>query len=335
VAEESRSLYRLLSGDAEGWAEVSGALRHHSQGRSDLPAVGDWVLSTPLADTGQRAAIRRVLTRRTKFSRLQAPRDRPHSLAAVEQVVAANIDVVLLVTSLNQDFSLRRLERYLVLAWESGARPVVVLNKADLCDDPTPWRRNAESAALGVPVLVTSAVRGDGLEELRNLVRTSGTSALLGSSGVGKSTLINTLLREERLAAAPVREGDDRGRHTTTARQLLLVPGGGVVIDTPGMRELQLWDSGDGLEHAFADVEALAAGCRFADCRHEAEPGCAVRSAVAGGILGQDRLDSYFKLKREERFLETKTDLAARSERDRFWKQVARAQRQAYRQRGH
>jgi len=247
--------------------------------------------------------------------------------SAEEQVVAANIDTVLLVTSLNRDLNLRRVERYLALTWESGAQAIIVLNKADLCPDPEAWRHEMASASQGVPVFVTSAMSGDGMAALTEIIRTGGTSAFLGSSGVGKSTLINALLGDGRQDVKPIRGRDGRGRHTTTSRQLFRVPDGGIVIDTPGLRELQLWDAEDGLEHAFADIEALADGCRFRDCSHAGEPGCAVASAVEGGQLTPGRLASYHRLQREGRYLESRLDEGARSERTRKAKQIVRAVR--------
>jgi ribosome biogenesis GTPase len=213
-----------------------------------------------------------------------------------EQIVAANIDVVFIVTSLNAELNPRRLERYLTLAWESGARPVVVLSKADCCADPVPLVEQAQTVALDVPVLLTSAKTGLGIEALRALLGNHQTGALLGSSGVGKSTLINALIGWERQDTGEIREADDRGRHTTTRRELVSVPGGGLLIDTPGMRELQLNEAGHGLLSAFDDIDALAAGCTFGDCRHGAEPGCAVQAALAEGRLAVERLASYHKL---------------------------------------
>jgi ribosome biogenesis GTPase len=320
VAEEGRGVYRLYGESGEWLAELAGRLRFETTERADLPAVGDWVLVRPPQGSG-RALIQHVLERRSRFSRKVAGN------RVDEQVVAANIDTVFLVTSLNREFNLRRMERYLTLVWESGARPVVVLNKADLIDNPAEWRHQAESVAMGVPIYVTSALRGQGLEELRTEIRPGTTTALLGSSGVGKSTLINALLGKERLRTAAVREDDDRGRHATTSRQLLLVPGGGLLVDTPGMRELQLWDSAEGLEHAFADVEALAMQCHFRDCHHESEPNCAVRLAIAAGALEATRLESYHKLQREQRFLDRKRDAGLQAEERRKWKPIHKAMR--------
>ena len=310
-----RGVYRLSTVVDEWTAVLPGRLRHRTRSRAELPTVGDWVLASS-------QTIQRVLTRRSAFSRGMAGR------AAAEQILAANIDTVLLVTSLNRDFNLRRVERYLALAWESGANPVIVLSKADLCSDPEASERAVSSCAQGVPVVVVSALRGDCMTDLHRIVREGGTTALLGSSGVGKSTLINTLLGDSRQPVREIREDDDRGRHATTSRELFLVPGGGIIIDTPGMREVQLWDAERGLERAFADVEELAGHCRFRDCSHVQEPGCAVADAVAEGRLDAARLESYRRLQREERFLESLVDDGARADRHRREKQGSKAIRQ-------
>jgi ribosome biogenesis GTPase len=326
VVWEGREQYRLSTGEAEWRADLAGRIRHRAASRADLPAIGDWVLAA-LRPDDRSATIQRVLARRSRFSRAAAGRP------TGEQVVAANVDVVLLVTSLNRDFNLRRIERYLSLAWDSGATPVVVLNKADLCPDPESWRHDMASAALAVPVLVTSALRGDGMAALMDVVRSAGTTALLGSSGVGKSTLINALVGEERQSVRPIREHDERGRHGTTSRQLICLTGGGILIDTPGMRELQLWDAENGLEHAFGDVETLASACRFRDCSHGGEPGCAVTAAVERGEIAADRLASYQRLQREDDFVRSRHDGAARSERTRKVKQLSKAAKRFYKMR--
>jgi ribosome biogenesis GTPase len=296
VVWQGRGEYQLSTGSAAWRARLAGRLRHHNESRAELPTVGDWVLAID-------GTIVRLLRRRSAFSRVSAGR------AGAEQIVAANIDTVLVVTSCNRDFNLRRIERYLALAWESGANPVIVVNKSDLVDDADSWKSRAEASALGVPVLVTSTVRGDGLPALVRMVASGGTTALLGSSGVGKSSLVNALLGDARQAVLNIREDDDRGRHSTTARELFVLPRGGVLIDTPGMRELQLWDAEDGLDRAYADIAALAERCRFRDCSHRREPDCAVLAAVQSGFLDQARLDSFQRLKREERYLRERDDV--------------------------
>jgi ribosome biogenesis GTPase len=326
VAEESRGLYRLYSELGESWGELSGKLRHAAAERADLPAVGDWLLAQ-VRQGENRATIHRVLARRTKFSRKTAGKK------TEEQIVAANIDTLLLVSSLNREFNPRRLERYLSLAWESGARPILILNKSDALEDAASLLADAESASPGVPVLLTSALRGDGLDKLQQIVREGGTTALLGSSGVGKSTLINAVLGEDRQFTRPVRETDDRGRHSTTSRQLIPVPGGGVLIDTPGMRELQLWESSEGLERTFAEVQDLAPQCKFRDCRHQSEPGCAVRAAAEMGDLDSERLANYHKLEREEQFLAAKQDAALRADRTKAVRRLMKGVNRMYRER--
>jgi ribosome biogenesis GTPase len=335
VAEENRGLYRILCRQGELQAELSGKMRHVTESRDGLPAVGDWVLTQTRPGEG-RGTIQRVLRRKGKFSRKVAGRK------TEEQIVAANVDVVFLVSSLNREFSARRMERYLTLAWDSGAKPVIVLNKADLCEDAEELRSQTEAVAMGARVVLTSATRGDGIEEMRALLRGGGegeqscvTAALLGSSGVGKSSLINALLGSVRLATQAVRDGDDRGRHTTTSRQLLLVPSGGVLIDTPGMRELQLWDAADGIGRTFGDIQELAASCKFRDCRHQGEPGCAVRAAVDRKILDAARVENFHKLEREERFLEAKQDTSVRSQRTKELRKLMRGVNRFYRERGH
>jgi len=283
-------------------AELAGRLRHGDE----HPAVGDWV-AVALRPSEGRATIHAVLPRRSAFTRKVAWAE------TKPQVVAANVDVVFVVCGLDANYNVRRIERYLTLAWESGAQPVVLLTKADLCDDVDPRVYEVESIAFGVPVHAVSAPHGDGLETVRSYVPAGRTAALLGSSGVGKSTLVNALVGEELLATQGLRD-DGRGRHTTSHRQLVPLPEGGLVLDTPGMRELQLWDADEGMQAAFADVDALAAQCRFADCAHREEPGCAVRAALAGGTLDVERFESWGKLQRELERLARKQDARARSE---------------------
>lgn len=312
VSEQHRGAYVVLAEPGELRAEAAGRLSHEASGFGDLPAVGDWVALAVRPDEGA-ATIQAVLPRRTKFSRKVA------WSATEEQIVAANVDTVFLLSSLNEDLNLRRLERYLTLGWESGARPVIVLTKRDL--DPN-WERRVlevEAVAFGVPVHAISNVTGEGLDAVRAYVEPGKTIALLGSSGVGKSTLVNTLVGEEILAVQEIRESDGEGRHTTTHRQLVPLPGGGLVLDTPGMRELQLWESAEGLGETFADIEELSAECRFNDCAHVTEPGCAIRAALADGTLAHDRWESYGKLQRELAHLERRLDKRAQAEERKRW----------------
>jgi ribosome biogenesis GTPase / thiamine phosphate phosphatase len=306
VAVEHRGAYVLYAKAGEERAEVAPQLRSRARGRADFPAVGDWVAVRD-------GFVHAVLPRRTKFSRKVAFSE------TEEQVVAANVDVVFLVTALKHDFNLRRLERYLVMAWESGADPAILLTKSDLEDDVEARVLEAESVAFGVPVHALSAVTGEGLDAMRAYLRPSRTAALLGSSGVGKSTLVNRLAGKEVLATAEIRS-DGRGRHTTSHRELVLLPDGGLVLDTPGMRELQLWESEEGLGEAFIDVETLFVRCRFSDCAHRSEPGCAVREAIRRGELAPERYESYEKLKRELHRLEIRLDKRARSEERKRWR---------------
>lgn len=307
VTTEHRGAYRVLGEDGERWAAITGKLRHEAQSPIDFPAVGDWVVLDAHPDPQGRAVIQALLPRRTAFVRRAAGNE------GKPQVVAANVDYVFLVSSLNRDFSPRRFERYLALARESGAEPVIVLSKSDLVD-PGPAIEETAAIARGVPIHALSSLSGDGLDVIRGYLRDDSTGVLLGSSGVGKSTLINRLLGEDRLATRPIRDEDDRGRHTTVRRELVLLPEGGILVDTPGMREIGLWEGSSGIDEAFDDVAALAAQCRFTDCRHDAEPGCAVREAVAAGSLPADRLASYKNLRKEQARLETMADARARAE---------------------
>ncbi|HEY6835634.1 MAG TPA: ribosome small subunit-dependent GTPase A [Gaiellaceae bacterium] len=272
----------------------------------ELPAVGDWVAVRPL-DGERKAVIEAVLPRRSAFTRKEA------WSRTVAQVVAANVDTVFLVTAFGGDLNARRLERYLTSAWDSGANPVVVANKADLAEDRAFELADVEAVALGVPVLVVSAATGEGMEELEPHLRPGRTVALLGSSGVGKSSLVNRLAGRELLATNEIRK-DGRGRHTTTHRELVPLPAGALLIDTPGMRELQLWADEEVLESTFSEIAEFAAACRFSDCSHEHEPGCAVKSAIADGSLPRERFDSYRKLQRELRALEIRKDARLKSE---------------------
>jgi len=293
VLEEQKDLMRIGAARGELWAVTTGRLRHAAAGPEELPAVGDWVAVEACAPSAGRSRIHAVLPRRTALLRKTAFR------RTDAQVVAANLDTVFCVTSLNREFNPRRIERYLTLVWESGARPVLLLNKADLCASAAARRAEAESLAMGVPVHTVSAREGLGLEALEPHLGAGETTAVIGSSGVGKSTLINRLAGAELLTVREIRADDDRGRHTTTHRQIVRLPGGALLVDTPGMRELALWDGADGLAQAFQDVEEAAARCRFRDCGHASEPGCAIRAALDEGTLDAERYAGYVKLKRE------------------------------------
>jgi ribosome biogenesis GTPase / thiamine phosphate phosphatase len=319
VVAEHRTGYRVQTGTAELPARTAGRLRYQAPSPAELPAVGDWVVAQAAAK-GADVTIHRVLPRKSKFSRKVA------GTKTEEQVVAANVDTVWIVSSLDQDFSLRRIERYLTLAWESGANPVIVLTKSDLGEDADRRTCEVESIAIGTHVHTTSSVTGEGLSELHAYLSNNATVALLGSSGVGKSTLINALAGAPLQQTAEVRE-DGKGRHTTTFRQLLRLPNGGLIIDTPGMRELQLWESQTGLADAFVDIDEFAKDCRFSDCRHAAEPDCAVVDAVRRGELAADRLQSYQKLQRELAYLDRKQDARAQSDEKQRIKSIMRSLR--------
>jgi len=327
IAEELKGAYRILSPSGVRPALLSGRLRHSALAREDLPASGDWVLARPLPGE-ERAVIERLLRRRTRLSRQQAGEK------TGQQLLAANIDIVFLVASLNREFNPRRIERYLTAIWESGARPVIVLNKADLSPQPEREQAEAEAIAPGVPVQLASAASGQGVGALATHLARGETAVFAGSSGVGKSSLINRLTGTDSQVIRDIRDSDGRGRHTTTTRQMLVLPGRGVIIDTPGLRELQLWDAGGGASRTFADIDELAGDCAFSDCRHEREPGCAVRAAVAEERLDEARLRSYHKLEREQQHIARKHDQALDLQEKRKWKLVQKANRQRQRVRG-
>lgn len=320
VLATDRDRWTLRLADGERDARLAGRFRATVAVPADLPATGDWVLVSAGAGDGP-ALIVGVLPRATAFSR--ANRDGRGAATALDrQVVAANVDTVLLVSGLDGDLNVRRIERYLTLAWASGAEPLVVLNKADVAPDRSAATRSVERVARGVPVLALSAMTGSGLAALEPWLVAGTTVALLGSSGVGKSTLANALLGSSRQATGDVRGSDSRGRHTTTRRELIALPSGALLLDTPGMRALELWDDGSGLDAAFDDVAAVAARCRFGDCRHAGEPGCAVVAAVAAGELAADRVVSHRKLTRELRAAEIRADPVARTAERRRWRAI-------------
>jgi ribosome biogenesis GTPase len=328
VVIEFNHLLRVCTAAGDVQAQHAGRLRHAAEGRHALAAVGDWV-ALRHRPSERTATIEAILPRRSQFSRKAAGE------LTEQQVVAANIDVVFVVMGLDRDYNPRRLERYLVLAADSGARAHVVLSKADLVEAATLEARLAECRTLapGCAVHASSVRDGRGLDEVRAALGPGRTGTLLGSSGAGKSTLINHLIGSEMLATGEVRASDQRGRHTTRHRQLVLLPGGGLLIDTPGMRELQLWTAPEAAESTFDDIEALAAGCHFTDCRHRSEPRCAVRAAVEAGDLAASRLESFHKLQDEARSLQSRQDVRERLVERARSKTIAKAARQLYRAR--
>ncbi|QOR65131.1 ribosome small subunit-dependent GTPase A [Cytobacillus suaedae] len=316
IALEHKRMYRIFTEEGDLLGEVSGKLRHNSISREDYPAVGDWVLISPRYEEGK-ATIHGILPRFSKFSRKVA------GMTTEEQIVATNVNTLFLVNALNQDFNLRRIERYLLMAWESGANPVIVLTKSDLCNDIEEKLKQIETVALGVPVHAVSVKDDSGINQLDTYLVEGQTVALLGSSGAGKSTLTNRLIGVEKQLVKEIREGDDRGKHTTTHRELIVVPTGGIIIDTPGMRELQLWDAEDSLSHSFEDIETLAENCYYRDCTHGNEPQCAIVEAISDGSLDEERYKSYVKLQKELAYLERKNDKKAQLDERNKWKKLS------------
>ncbi len=320
VSREERDRYLVLGAAGEHEAVGSGRLRREGEDGAALPAVGDWVALRPARGDGPRV-ITAVLPRASVFVRKAAGE------LTERQTIAANLDFVFVVAGLDAEYNPRRLERYLATAWEGGAVPVVILNKADLAEDLEERIAETRLAAPGAEVVALSARTGEGLDQLAPWLARGRTVALVGSSGVGKSTLVNALLGEARQTIAEVRPADARGRHTTTRRDLLARPSGALLVDTPGLRELQLWADESSLAQAFPDVEELAAGCRFRDCHHDEEPGCAVRAAVERGEIDSGRLESWHKLQRELRWLAGKQDVRVRLEETARWRMIQRSLR--------
>jgi len=321
VTNEQKLIYLVYSEYGELRAEVSGKFRYLTPSKSNFPKVGDWVAVGARPEEGG-ATIHTLLPRRNSFSRKVAGEN------TEEQVIAANIETAFIVNGLDGDFNLRRIERYLTLVWDSGINPVLILNKTDLCPKVEKRIEEVKGVALGVPIHPVSAKKAEGLDSLERYLGRGKTASLLGSSGVGKSTIINRLFGVERQSVFSVRQTDSHGRHTTSNRELIILPGGGMIIDNPGMRELQMWVSGEDLGESFKDIEELSLHCRFRNCSHQSEPECAVQDALRKGTLEVKRFQSYLKLKRELKYLASRKDQKARLAEKEKWKKISQWSKQ-------
>lgn len=305
VAVEYKGMYTVYCEKGEVYATVSGRMMHDAEAREDYPAVGDWVIIDPINTSADRTIIRGILKRKSKFTRKYA------GPSTDGQIIAVNVDILFICMALNENYNLRRLERYLIMAWDSGATPVVLLTKSDLCSDVEEKIQQTELAAAGVDVHYSSCVNKTGLESIKKYIVPGRTIAFLGSSGVGKSSIINELTGDKIQEVREVSRIEGKGRHTTTNRELILLPDGGIVIDTPGMREFHLMDAEESVDSAFKDIESIGKSCRFSDCTHRTEPGCAVREAVESGVIDEKRLENYDKLRKEAEFMEKKASQKA------------------------
>lgn len=314
VSAQYRDLYKLLTNKGEIHATLSGS-RYYDKSKSSFPVVGDWVIFEQFNEQSN-GVIQDVLERKTKLSRNQAGRKNE------EQIIASNIDLIFIVSSLNEDFNLRRLERYLTIAWDSGAKPIIILNKSDLCKNTDYYFKEVKKVAFGIQVIISSCLNNEGIDQIKELIKPDKTAVLIGSSGVGKSSIINVLLETAKQDVKDIREDDARGRHTTTNRELFIVPSGGIIIDTPGMREIQLWVDNESMNNTFGDIEGFAQNCKFNDCSHTHEPGCAVKKAVNNDEISKDRLNNYFKLKKEIKYQKMKEKYNAKKANKMKWKNL-------------
>jgi ribosome biogenesis GTPase / thiamine phosphate phosphatase len=321
IIDVQRNYFRLLGKDGEFLAKLSGAFTYNLRDEFGVPVVGDWVVYSQ-APEDETAIIKSLLKRQNAISRVAAGTSGTKDSKGRVQVMVANVDTVFIVSGLDRDFNPRRIERYLTLVYESQAMPVIVLNKADLCDDPEEKRFEIESIAVGVPVLLISAQSDECVAMIRPYLMPGYTAALLGSSGVGKSTLINALIGTDRQKVRSISEQVGKGTHTTTNRELILLPGGGMIIDTPGMRELQLQDCEEGLESSFNEIDQLASRCRFSDCSHVSEPGCAVIKAISDGTIDSARLENYLKLRKEMHYLSERETKSSKTIEKEKWKKI-------------
>lgn len=323
VAIRHKNNYIIACADGEMPAEISGKMLYEIEDGiipEGFPAVGDWVAVRSFPDEGK-AIIQKLLPRKSKFSRKEA------GVKTVEQIIAANIDTVFLMMSLNSDFNLRRLERYIVLASESNVNAVIILSKADLCEDTEKMLEEVKTVSKEIPVHIVSSLTGSGIDELKKYFDGNKTISIMGSSGVGKSTFINALLGSDKMKVNNITEYKDKGSHTTTHRELVLLPSGGLIIDTPGMREIQLWEGERGVEEAFDEIEAIMENCKFTDCTHTNEPGCAILEALDSGELTDERYKSYLKLKREAKYFERKNSKREMITEKKKWKAITKSMR--------
>lgn len=321
VIEAHKEKYKIINEFGEKNASLKGSVFYYNDLNIEYPAVGDFVLvkQNPYGED----IIYKVLERKTKFSRLD-------SFYGKEQIVATNFDYVFIMTSLNQDFNINRIERYLAAAWQSGAIPVIILTKMDLVDDISGQIGELEEIAIGVDIIAVSSITGEGIDDLKKYIIPYKTIVFLGSSGVGKSSLVNAIAEEEIMKVSSIRDDDSKGRHTTTHRQLIMLKNGTMIIDTPGMRELGMWSVSDGIDNTFSEIEDLSRICKFKDCSHEKEPGCAVKQALKSGELPKERWLNYLKLKKEARYAESKENINARLKEKANNKKIAKFQKEFY-----